>query len=73
MKYYVTFGQAHNHIIDGVVFNGDCVAVINAGSYNRAVDKAQEFFGLKYCLVYGRLEDVNIEYYPRGLIPVKSV
>ena len=31
MKTYVTFGQAHVHNINGVIFDKDCVAVVEGG------------------------------------------
>ena len=64
---YVTFGQAHRHEIDGVVFDKDCVAVINSDNREAAFD----IFGMKYCFTYTRKEDVEIGYYPRGFIEVK--
>lgn len=47
MKTYVTFGQSHRHIINGKVFNKDCVAVVNGDR-----KKVFETFGTKFCWEY---------------------
>ena len=72
-KYYVTFGQDHRHVIDSVVFDRDCIAVIEGKSYEDARRKIIGLFGLKFCFQFGRIEDVDISYYSRGFIPVKPV
>ena len=72
MKVYVTFGFAHIHNVNGKVFNHNCVAEIDADDYFAGREKAFELFGPKFCTTYHKLEDVNMKYYPRGLINVEG-
>lgn len=69
MKTYVTFGQVHRHVINGVVFDRDCVAVVNG---DRA--KVFELFGVKWCFLYaeGNFDVLKMHYFPRGLIEVEN-
>ena len=45
MKIYVTFGQVHHHEIDGVVYDQDCVAEIEAPDFAAGRTIAFEAFG----------------------------
>jgi len=67
MKTYVTFGQKHIHRINNLVFDKDCIAVVNG---NR--DKVFEIFGARFAFEYLDINfDINgIHLYPRGLIEV---
>jgi len=67
MKTYVTFGQAHMHLIDGVIFDKDCVAVVEGGR-----KEVFKLFGSKFCLEYTEAEFDHdlMEFYPRGFINV---
>lgn len=67
MKSYVTFGQNHRHEIGGVVFDKDCVAVVEG-------DRATvfEIFGPKFCFEYSEMGNSlpDMKYFPRGMIEV---
>lgn len=67
MKTFVTFGQVHVHVIDGVVFDKDCVAVVNGGR-----DEVFRLFGPKFSFEYpeGYWDDADMKYYPRGYIEI---
>lgn len=73
MKTYVTFGQVHRHVINGIIFDRNCVAVINCTDARDGRKKAFEYFGDKFFTTY--FEDYfnhdDLKYYPRGLIEVK--
>ena len=66
---FVTFGQDHRHVINGIVFNKDCVAIVDG---NR--DAVFELFGPKFCFEYTpeRWNPKDITYYPRGFINVDT-
>lgn len=69
MKTYVTFGQNHHHVIDGVVYDKDCVAIVNGDR-----EKVFELFGPKFCFEYSEQnwkEDIMI-YFSRGYVEVKE-
>lgn len=73
MKSYVTFGQSHRHLINGKVFDKDCVAVVNGDR-----EKVFEIFGRRFCCEYLQQEfekkyncyEKIKRYFPRGLIKV---
>jgi len=67
MKTYVTFGQAHFHLINGVIFDKDCVAVVEGGR-----KEVFELFGPKFFLEYTEAEFDHdlMKFYPRGFINV---
>jgi hypothetical protein len=72
MKTYVTFGQDHRHVIDGKIFDKDCVAVIESESAEAGRALAFETFGRKFCFEYPE-ECFNMEsmkWFPRGFIEV---
>jgi hypothetical protein len=72
MKTYITFGQVHEHIIDGKVLDKDCVAVIESDNEQKGRDIAMELFGVHFCFCYSEKEfDSNImNFFPRGFIKV---
>ncbi|RKX64879.1 MAG: hypothetical protein DRP42_05695 [Tenericutes bacterium] len=69
---HISFGQRDRHVIDGVVFDKDCIGDIRAHSYNESRCIAASFFGRKFCTTY-EPENTDISYYPRGVIPVNYV
>lgn len=70
-KLYVTFGSVHNHIIDGVYFNHNCVAEIECKDYYDGRRIAFEVFGPKFCTTYTEEEiQDSLHYYPKGIIKV---
>lgn len=64
---FVTFGQCHRHEINGVVFDKDCVAIVDGDR-----DAVFELFGSKFCFEYTpeRWNPKDIKYYPRGFLLV---
>jgi hypothetical protein len=69
---YVTFGYSHMHVIDGTVFDRDCVAVFEAESVESGRKKAFDNFGKKFCMYYFGSEwnKSDIKYYLRDYIPL---
>lgn len=74
-KTYVTFGQDHCHEIDGVVFDKDCVAVIESSGPEEGRRLAFNSFGPKFCFEYpeGHFDFTSLDrFFPRGLINLVS-
>ena len=73
MKTYVTFGHIHTHSINGITFDKDCVAVIEADTANAGRDKAFALFGPQFCTTYTNAAYVEpiMKHFPRGYIEVK--
>ena len=69
MQVYFTFGQIHTHRVNGKTFDCDSVAMIEAGSENEARNRAFELFGPKWH--NSSITIPNMDYYPRGVIPVE--
>ena len=72
MRTYITFGQVHRHVIDDVLFDKDCVALIESDSEDEGRKIAMSLFDSKWHNSYFRedeLEPEIMQYYPRG--PVK--
>lgn len=55
MKVYVTFGQLHQHVINGKTLDKDTVAIIKAESADKGREIAEELFGHKYSMSYSEL------------------
>lgn len=74
MKTYVTFGQDHIHKINSIVFDKDCVALIESNSTKEGREKAFALFGRKFCFEYpeDHFDFESLHYYPRGIIPVEK-
>lgn len=70
MKWYITFGQADTHRVNGKTFDCNCVAVINGPSAAQCDMWAFEWFNGKFHKHSSRLPPM--EYYPRGLIEVNQ-
>ena len=70
MKIYVTFGSAHYHEIDGVVYDRDCVAEIEAPDVATGREIAFEAFGPRFCTTYTE-KTIKREFFRRGIIPLK--
>lgn len=66
-KTYVTFGQTHRHVIEGNIFDRDCVAVLDSKSWENGQAKARERFGPQYCFDYYDTPP-NMKHFPRGFI-----
>jgi len=86
MKFYFTFGQRHRHvwpkfshtdengesIFAALIFDKDCVALIEAESYGAARERAWKLFDNQWCMQHDNLIDARLQYYPRGVIEVPS-
>jgi hypothetical protein len=68
MKQYVTFGQAHRHVIDGKVFDKDCVAVFEAVDGDEGRAMAFQYFGPKFC--FHSIQQPRMAFFPRGEIEI---
>lgn len=73
MKTYITFGQAHAHHVNGITFDKDLVAVIEAPNYKEARDRAFELFGRQWAFAYPEDEwtEKKQSYFPRGCAEVE--
>lgn len=71
-KTYVTFGQSHEHNIDGKIFDKNCVAAIEAETAAQGREKAFELFNAKFCFEYfdKEFDMKNLHFFPRGIINV---
>lgn len=65
MKYFVTFNPGQSHDIDGIKFDQHSVARVDGG-----MQKVAEIFGHAYFTAYESEEDIDMSYFPRGVIPV---
>lgn len=76
MKQYVTFGQIHHHVIEGIVFDKDCVATFEAEDGDTGREKAFRLFGPRFSFHYTEDNfdlDRQMPYFPRGLIEVPEL
>jgi hypothetical protein len=69
---YISFGHDHVHIINGIIFDKDCVALIEDVSPPEGREIAFELFGKRFCFEYPEkhFNKESLKYYPRGLIRV---
>ena len=65
---YFTFGQAHEHIINGQIFNKDTVVKITAEDPRKVMFKT---FGPKWGFQYNEEPDMN--YFPGGVVELPNV
>lgn len=61
---WFTFGSGQAHRINGFTYDPDIVVEITAPD-PRAV--MEQWFGMKWSMEYGSLDDVGMEWYPRGV------
>jgi hypothetical protein len=73
-KTYVTFGQVHEHHVNGKHFDKDCVAVVYAEGPHEGRDLAFKLFdGVFHRTIQEEDFDPSImQYFPRGLIDVNA-
>jgi len=67
MTTFVTFGQIHRHVINNVVFDKYCVAVLSSRYSKHGRHKAFKYFGSKFCFEYFN-ECPDLKHFPRGSI-----
>ena len=70
MKLYITFGQSHKHKINNLIFDKDCVCVIECKSLDEGYEIASKAFGKKWAFLYIDLSCINLHFYHRGLVPL---
>lgn len=68
---YVTFGQAHTHVVNGKLLNRDCVARIPCTGATDGRRLAFAVFGPKFCFEYHEDEfdaTQQMMYFPDGVV-----
>jgi len=70
LKAYITFGQTHQHSVDGKMLDKDTVARIEVASPDEAVAFAMRTFGGVYSRIFigGEWKPDNLKYYPKGYV-----
>lgn len=68
MKFYISFGQVHTHSVNGITFDKDCLAEVEADTYAEAREIAFEVFKGVFHNVYTELPDMK--FFPRGTIKI---
>lgn len=73
MQLVITFGQDHRHVIDGVVFDRNCVGLIECNNFAEGRQIAFSTFGTAFCTTHVRngsywKEQFIKDFYPRGYI-----
>ncbi len=66
MKFYISFGQIHTHLINGMTIDKDCLVGLEAEDHMHAHMQAMDMFGPKFCFVYSKQPDMK--FFPRGVI-----
>jgi hypothetical protein len=67
-SFYVSFGQVHRHEINGQIFDKDCICEIESFDLDTAQEDALRLFGPKFCMIYRGEAELNMDFYPRGII-----
>lgn len=70
MKFYISFGFGHYHVVNNTVFDKDSICLIMASSEAIARKKAFKAFGDKWCFSYEE-DKIKMEYFPRGVLPLE--
>lgn len=70
MKTYITFGQDHRHVVNDVIYDKDCIAVLESENAATSRALAFEIFGDKFCFEYPEefFDERDLHHFPRGLI-----
>ena len=71
MKFYISFKEEDKHMINGVIYDKDCLALIY-GSSGHIIRIVEGYFGDRYNTIYDRwgIEDVDQSRYSRGVLEV---
>lgn len=75
-KIYVTFGQTHRHEIQGIVYDKDCVAVLEAKNHFEGRMLVNELFDGMFYTTYCEDtwdDDYRLAYFPRGYINLDAM
>ena len=68
MRVYITFMDENVHVINGVRYDKDCVAAIDAKSFDDGKRLAFAHFGREFESI---LKQTDITDYPRGIIIIR--
>lgn len=72
MIFYITFGQAHVNVVNGKIFDRNCVAMLEAENEKLGRGRAFELFNDQWhrCKEYreGESDKEIVEYFPSGKI-----
>ena len=63
---WFSFGQIHHHVIDGKVFDKNCLLEIIAVDEAEARQMMFDLFGNKWSTQYEKLPDMT--FFPRGVV-----
>lgn len=63
---FVTFGQGHTHRVNGKTFDADCVARVRGDR-----ERVRELFGDTWHNCHDDRRNVDLTYFPRGVIDVE--
>lgn len=69
MKFYISFGQAHAHSINGQTFDKDSLMLVHADNEINARLYVNSITGRRWSSIY-RFEELAemLPYYPRGVV-----
>jgi len=70
MIIYTTFGQVHEHVINGQTFDRNCVAEVECESRAHGRLIAFACFGPKFFTTTEKLPDMS--FFPRGIIKLRD-
>lgn len=73
IKIYISFGQLHRHVLGGVIFDKDCIAVIEVEGGETGEALASKLFGRKYSTIYSQRtvsKPKFMELFSRGLVEI---
>jgi len=75
LRTYVTFGRVHRHVINGVVFDKDCVALIEHEPLKDSRPVVSKYFGLAFSFDYPEkyFKPEMMKYHPRGIITINDI
>ena len=68
LAFYISFGQAHVHRVNGKTFDCDSLCRIYAHNEAAARQRAKEAFDMKWSFLYTEPE---LSYFPRGIIDLE--
>lgn len=72
MKFYVSFGQAQVHSVDGVTLDKDILLEIEADSEDEARRRVWKTLGPEWSMMYTE-DTIKLEYFPRGTVSILGV
>ena len=72
MKTYISFGKIHKHNVGGVIFDRNCIGVLESNDDEDAIKIILNIFGNKLSTIYHEKDwdDKNMKFYERGYISI---